>query len=258
MGNEVGGEMIIALLIGRDGSVGFPGKNVYPILERPLMVYPLLAALNSKYVDEIYVSTDSERIKSIANEFKVNVIDRSKELATDTALSEDVFVHGYNYIKQMLRKEIEFMVLLFCNAPMILSETIDKGIEVLRSYPELDSAITVSRYNMWSPVRARRISEDGLLQPFISFDSLDINMDSNRDSQGDVYFHDCGVSVVRTKCLYNIEEGLLPQKWMGRKIYPLIQGGGLDVDYIYEIPIVENWLREKGFTEKDTPYEKKQ
>jgi len=51
--------MIIAILIGRDGSVGIPKKNVYPILNRPLMSYPLLAAQNSKFVDEVYVSTDS-------------------------------------------------------------------------------------------------------------------------------------------------------------------------------------------------------
>jgi hypothetical protein len=38
-----------------------------------------------------------------------------------------------------------------------------------------------------------------------------------------VYFHDCGASVVRPKCLEKIEENLLPQKWMGKKIYPLIK-----------------------------------
>ena len=44
---------------------------------------------------------------------------------------------------------------------------------------------------------------------------------------------------------------------MGRKIFPLVQEGGLDVDYAYEIPLVENWLKEKGFTDRKTPYEKK-
>ena len=38
----------MALLIGRGGSVGFPNKNVHPILGRPLMSYPLLAAINLK------------------------------------------------------------------------------------------------------------------------------------------------------------------------------------------------------------------
>ena len=46
--------MIMALLIGRGGSVGFPNKNVFPILGRPLMSYPLSAALHSKYIDEVF------------------------------------------------------------------------------------------------------------------------------------------------------------------------------------------------------------
>ena len=82
-------------------------------------------------------------------------------------------------------------------------------------------------------------------------------VDSNRQKANAVYFHDCGVSVVRPKCLENIKDGLLPQKWMGKKIYPLTQSGGLDIDYMYEIPLAEYWLKEKGFTEDKLPYKKK-
>ena len=44
--------MIFAILIGRKGSIGFPGKNTTLVLGRPLMSYPLLAAIASKGVDE--------------------------------------------------------------------------------------------------------------------------------------------------------------------------------------------------------------
>ena len=71
-------------------------------------------------------------------------------------------------------------------------------------------------------------------------------LNCDRDSQGDVWFADMGVSIVRPRCLDNINEGLLPQKWMGRKIYPLRQWGGLDVDYEWQIPLVEFWLRAQG------------
>ncbi len=145
-----------------------------------------------------------------------------------------------------------------CNAVMILPDIIDKGIEILRKKLDLDSAVTVSDYNMWSPVRARKIGEDGCLHPFVPFDQFKFKIDSNRQKQDTVYFHDCGVSVVRPKCLENIKEGLLPQKWMGKKIYPLMQTGGLDIDYSFEIPLAENWLREKGFTEEKLPYKKRQ
>lgn len=249
---------VYALLIGREGSVGFPGKNLYPVLGRPMMAYPLLAAINSKYVDEVYVSTDSPKIMEIAKNYGAKIIKRPPELCTKEALGEDVFVHGYKYIKDVLKRDIEIMVLLFCNAPTILASTIDKGVEVLRKNKEIDSAVTVSIYNMWSPLRARRLGKDGFLHPFVPFETFGDPMDLNcdRDSQGDVYFADMSASIVRPRCLDNIKEGLLPQKWMGKKIYPLKQWGGCDVDYEWQMPGVEYWLKERGFTKGKTPYKK--
>jgi len=139
---------------------------------------------------------------------------------------------------------------------MISPEIIDKGIEVLRKNKNLDSAITVSDYNMWSPIRARKIGKDGLLQSFVPLEQFKFKVDSNRQKLDTVFFHDCGASVVRPSCIENIKEGLLPQKWMGKKIYPLEQTGGLDIDYKYEMPLAESWLKEKGFTEHKTPYKK--
>lgn len=241
-------EMIAALMIGREGSVGFPGKNTYPVLGKPLMAYPLLAAKEVQEIDRIYVSTDSATIKTTGREYGAEIIDRPAHLCTKEALGEHAFIHGYEYIRDRSKEPIELMVLLFCNAPTILPETIRQGIGILRRNPEFDSAVTVSRYNMWSPIRARRIGNDGLLHPFVPFqtfgDPRTLNCD--RDSQGDVWFADMSVSIVRPHCLERIEEGLLPQKWMGQKIYPLEQWGGCDVDYEWQIPLVEYWLKKHG------------
>ncbi len=148
------------------------------------------------------------------------------------------------------------MVLLFCNAATILAQTIDQGIEVLLGNPEFDSAVTVSCYNMWSPLRARKIGADGLLHPFVPFETFGdpATLNCDRDSQGDVWFADMGVSIVRPRCLEDLETGLLPQKWMGRKIYPLKQWGGCDVDFEWQIPGVQFWLQEQGFSEAKSPY----
>ena len=249
--------MIVAILIGRGGSVGLPNKNVYPLLNRPLMSYPLLAAQNSKFVDDVYVSTDSKDIMDVAKKLGAKTINRPPELATSEAIIEDVFVHAYEFIKSNTKEKIELCVILMCNAVSVLPETIDKGVEILRSKKDFDSAVTVSGYNMFSPIRARKIGKDGSLIPFISFDQFNFKVNSNRQKQDTVYFHDCGASIVRPKCLENIKEGLLPQKWMGKKIYPLIQEGVLDVDYAYELPIAENWLKTNGFTEEKLPYKLK-
>ena len=254
--------MIAALLLGRKGSSGFPGKNIYPVLGRPLCTYPLLAARHAQHVDRVFVSTDDEDIMAISREHGGEIIVRPPGLATKEALGEDAYVHGYNVIKEDAAQEgkkIELMVLLFCNAATIMTETIDEGIRVLRENPEYDSAVTVSCYNMWSPLRARKIGDNGLLHPFVPFETFGDpkTLNCDRDSQGDVWFADMGVSIVRPRCLENLEDGLLPQKWMGHKIYPLKQWGGCDIDFEWQVPGVEFLLKEQGFNEKTTPYDSK-
>ena len=210
--------------------------------------YPMKAARDCRDIDKIYLTTDDENLMRLADDNGIDVIRRPAELCTDKALGEDVYVHAYDFAKKQVKNgDLELVVLLMCNAPTITTKIISDGIKVLRSHPEYDSAVTVSRYNMWSPLRARRIDENGLLKPFIPLESFSnpkiLNCD--RDSQGDVWFADMGASIVRPRCLENIENGLLPQRWMGKKIYPLKQWGGLDVDYKWQIPQVEHWLREE-------------
>lgn len=248
--------MIAALMLGREGSVGFPGKNTTTVLGRPLMVYPLLAALHASAVDEVYVSTDSSRIREIAEAHGALVIQRPAELCTPAALGEDAYVHGYRHLREVIGRDIELMVLLFCNAATILPKTIESGISKLRADPFLDSAVTVSQYNMWSPLRARSIDKDGLLQPFAPLETFGDpkTLNCDRDSQGEVWFADMSVSIVRPRCIEAIQDGVLPQRWMGKRIYPLKQWGGLDIDYEWQVPQVEFWLRAHGFTESTTPY----
>ena len=242
---------IAALLLGRGGSVGFPGKNLYPVLGRPLMAYPLLAARGSRHLNGTYVSTDDDGIMTVAKQYEAEVIMRPPELCTSQALGEEAFAHGYREIRDRLSRTgqmLELMVLLFANAATVTSELIDEGIAALRADATLDSAVSVSRYNMWSPLRARKLGPDGLLRPFVPLETFGdpTTMTCDRDSQGDVYFADMSVSVVRPRCLERLRDGALPQRWMGRRIHPLKQWGGCDVDYPWQVPQVEFWLRAHG------------
>ncbi len=237
--------------MGRKHSKGFPNKNLYPVLGRPMAWYPMNSVKGCREVDKVYISTDDEKLMKIAGDNGVNVIKRPAELCSDKALGEDVYVHAYNVIRAENKGEvIELIALLMCNAPTVTPAVISEGIKALRENPEYDSAVSVSKYNMWSPLRARRICEDGLLHPFVPFEAFgDPNkLNCDRDSQGDVWFADMGVSIVRPRCLDHLETGLLPQKWMGRKIYPLKQWGGLDVDAEWQVPQVEFWLKNHGYS----------
>lgn len=237
--------MISAILMGRKGSVGFPGKNLYPVMGQPLAYYPMIAGKEAHKVDEVFLSTDCEQLMALADKHNVTVIKRPAYLCAKDALGDHVYEHAYKEITK-LRGEQEFFVLLMCNAATVSSEIIDQGIDVLRKNPDYDSAVTVSRYNMWSPLRARRENAQGLLEPFIPFEAYgDVNnLSCDRDSQGDVFFADMGASIVRPHCLANLEDGILPQKWMGRRIYPLKQEGGCDVDYEFQILQTKYWLKE--------------
>jgi CMP-N-acetylneuraminic acid synthetase len=248
--------LIAALMLGRGGSTGLPGKNVMSVLGRPMMTYPLLAAAACDHVDRVFVSTDSTDIAAIGRAHGAEIIDRPAALCTPEALGEDAFRHGADVIGELARRqgtELELVVLLFANAPTVSAALITMGIDTLRNDPTLDSAVTVSRYNMWSPLRARRLMEDGTLQPFVPLETFGdpATLNCDRDSQGDVWFADMGLSIVRPRCFERMEEGMLPQKWMGQRIAPIESWGGCDVDFEWQVPGVEYWLRQNGYDAVD-------
>lgn len=228
------------------------------VLGRPLAWYPMNAALRSGVVDKAYMSTDDPELMALAEETGFEVIERPDYLATKEALGEDAYKHGYDVICERTGETPELLILLFCNAPTVTVEQIREGIEVLRDNPHYDSAITVSRYNMYSPLRARRVDEDGLLQPFVPFETFGDprTLNCDRDSQGDVLFADVALSVIRPQNLDNMDNGMLPQKWMGQKIYPLKNDAGLDIDYVWQTGQIEWWLQQQGYTDQSTPYNK--
>ena len=238
--------MIIALMIGRKGSRGFKGKNTFKVLNKPMCEYPLIAAKKSKSINKIFVSTDCPKIKKISKKYNVSFIERPKYLNNSKALGDHVFEFSYFKIKKMLKKKkIKIVVLLFANAPTITAKMIDKGIEILKKDKSCDSAVSTSVYNMWSPLRARKQDKNGYLKPFVPFKTFGNpkTLNCDRDSQGNVYFADMSVSVVRSKCLENLSKGLLPQKWMGKKIRPIYSSAGCDVDYEWQVPSVEYWIK---------------
>ena len=159
---------VAALLLGRKGSTGLPGKNLRQVLGRPLVAYPLLAAQASVHVDRIFVSTDDPEIAAIGVAHGAEIIDRPPELCTPEALGEDAYRHGYEVIRGRLAtagEEIEMLPLLFANAPTVSGKLIDRGVETLRADPRARQCRDGVAYNMWSPLRARRLRPAGHARP---------------------------------------------------------------------------------------------
>ena len=138
---------------------------------------------------------------------------------------------------------------MFANVATINSTLIKKGISILDKNYQFDSAVSVSVYNMWSPLRARKFDKKNkCLKPFVPFKVFgnEKTLNCDRDSQGNVYFADMSVNVVRPRCLEHVKKGLLPQKWMGRKIAPIYSEAGFDIDYEWQMPLLKYWIKKYG------------
>ena len=208
----------------------------------------MIEALKVKQIEKIFISTDCPVILKKSKRYKVDYIKRPKNLANKKALGEDVFQHAYfNILKKenITSNHIEAIVLLFANGATVNKNLIIKGIKTLQKNKKFDSAVSVSKYNMWSPLRARKLNKDGSLIPFVPFETFGNpkTLNCDRDSQGDVLFADMGVSVVRPKCLENMKNNLLPQKWMGNKIAPIYSEAGFDIDYEWQLPLLKYWIQ---------------
>ncbi len=79
------------LMPARSGSKRIPDKNIMPFRGRPMMHWPLTAALESHLFASVLVSTDSQEYAEIAERLPgVRAFIRPAELATDTAPLEAV------------------------------------------------------------------------------------------------------------------------------------------------------------------------
>lgn len=136
----------VVLIPARGGSKSIPLKNIKMIAGQPLIYWSLDAAVNSKYVDKVFVSTDSEEIKKVVlkynkkNKEKIEVIDRSQECSVDNASTESVmfdFSSKINY---------ENMVLIQCTNPMITTKDIDGAIKIHPKYDSVLSTVVQKRF----------------------------------------------------------------------------------------------------------------
>ena len=244
-----------ALLIGKHNSGSVPGKNYMEILGRPAVEYPLLAASHCKQIDKIYVSTDSPIIMEIASGFGAEIIERPAELARAESPTEFVFQHAYEIIKKK-EPELEMMALLFANSLDVLPEYLEKGFKMLEDNQDFDAVVSVCQYNMFTPLRARRLNSDSTTEPMLALDELGIENAFDRDAMGDVYFVDFGVQVVRPeRCLRDPLAGSLPFRWLGHKQGAIIKDFGFDIDAKWQVATMQFWLEEHGFTTDKTPYD---
>ncbi len=159
------GKRIVAIIPARGGSKGIPNKNIIDVCGKPLISYSILAAQESKYIDEVYVSTDSTAIQNVALSYGAQVpFLRPEHLASDSAKTIDCMIHMLEELKH-LGQRYDAVVLLQPTQPIRKPGAIDGAIEKLysSSYDSLVSVTPVSEH----PILMRTINDDGLLKPLL-------------------------------------------------------------------------------------------
>jgi len=243
--------MIIALITGQGEDKKFPGRNTFPLLGRPMMVYPILAAQHAKEVDRIFLTTDSPAIERVATGLGVETLPRSPEVSGPSVRLTDVVVQAAAQATRAIGETPEAIVLLLCNAPTVTGGLIDHGVEILRKDPSLDAVMSVSLHNEFHPSYALRMAEGGLLRPYAADREALKKMDES-------YFPDALLWVFRPQILAAAQNRQGLSEWImdcaKHRVFPLVHEGYGDVDYVWQVPAVEEWLRRQGFSQEATPY----
>lgn len=151
----------IAVILARGGSKRVPGKNLRPLCGRPLVSWPINAALDSGAYHEVLVSTDDPAIARIASDLGVRVLLRSPELASDLANVTDVV---RDVVVQEQVADSAFVTALLGTAAFVPPSTLRAATEFLQSSANVDSILAVQEYRH-PPQRALRIGEDHYLAP---------------------------------------------------------------------------------------------
>lgn len=119
---------IAAIIPARGGSKGIPEKNVMDFCGRPLLVWSILQAKEAKTISQVYVSSEDQQILNIAIRYGAIPIHRPKELATDTAPSEQALIHALDEIERSTGKIPELVVFLQTTSPLREPEDIDGAV----------------------------------------------------------------------------------------------------------------------------------
>jgi CMP-N,N'-diacetyllegionaminic acid synthase len=161
----IGNKRLLAIIPARGGSKRLPRKNILELSGKPLIAWTIEAALGSKYIDHVVVSTEDKKIASISKEYGADVpFVRPDKLATDESASVDVVLHTIKYLKE-IGKLYDYIILLQPTSPLRTSKNINESIELLQDR-HCDAVISVCETEH-SPLWCNTIPSDDDLSNFL-------------------------------------------------------------------------------------------
>jgi len=144
---------IVAIIPLRSGSKGLKNKNVKKIGNLPLFAHTIMAAKKSKYINEVFVSTDSEKYSILAKKYGANVpFLRPKKHSSDRSTTESVLKHFATYLfKNRNFNKKDIIVYLQATELFRPKNIIDQCISKLIINQKIDTAFAaqVTHKNYW-------------------------------------------------------------------------------------------------------------
>ena len=218
----------LAIIPARGGSKGIPNKNIMAISGKPLIAYTIDAGKKSKYIDELIVSTDSEVIKVIAQQYGAKVpFLRSEELSNDTSKSIDVVIHSIDFYRKN-NVSFDYVILLQPTSPLRTFKHLDEAIEKLIE-SKSTSLVSVCEASE-NPVLMRSI-ENEKLKEVISFEGTNLR----RQDLPTFYIFNGALYINSNDMLVNekkfVDENTIP--------YVMNKESSIDIDTMLDARLVE-------------------
>jgi N-acylneuraminate cytidylyltransferase len=157
---------ILGLIPARGGSVALPRKNVRPLAGKPLVAWTIAAALESKYLDRVVLSSDDDEIMKVARTWGCEVpFRRPNHLATAEADAIDVVLHALEELPGF-----DYVVLLQPTSPLRIAPDIDGAIEkcMTECAPSCVSVVRVEKSLRWM----YHLSDDQRMLPALAGDEI--------------------------------------------------------------------------------------
>lgn len=131
----------LAVIAARGGSKGIPKKNLLDFCGKPLLAWSIRQASKAKGVDMVAVSSDSEEILEVAEQYGAVAVKRPTEIATDTASSESAWRNALDAVDDQ-NAPFERIVALQATSPIRESADIEKALAQFDA-EKLDSLLSV-------------------------------------------------------------------------------------------------------------------
>ena len=200
---------IVALIPARSGSKGILNKNIKLYKGIPLLAHSIKIALKSIYINEVYVSSDSEEYNKIAVQYGAKVTPlRSMEISNDLSPDIDTFKYFINMYKNNGLDIPDIIIHLRPTYPNRTIELLNNTIEYfLKKYDEYDSLRTIVLIKK-TPYKMYYIKNNCLI-PFIKEHELFIEpYNQARQNFPDTYLHNGCIDIIKTDIIkYNLLSG---------------------------------------------------